>query len=108
MRTQLISQLLRSKEPSIRWKTMTNIEQRGPDDEEIRIVEKEIVESERVAALLQWIDGTGRLQCHRSVYDKWQGTHWVLMTLADLGYPSGRKILRPLADHVFKQWLSKR
>ena len=39
------------------------------------------------------------------VYRKWRGAHWVLADLADIGYPSGAKRIRPLVDRVVDRWL---
>jgi hypothetical protein len=41
-----------------------------------------------------------------STYAKWQGAHWVLVALAELGYPAGDESLRPEADEVMDTWLS--
>jgi hypothetical protein len=57
---------------------------------------------------MQRVDASGILQGSRSVYDKWQGAHWVLMTLADIGYPRGDRTLSPMADEVLKMWLAPR
>ena len=37
-------------------------------------------------------------------YRKWQGPHWTLAGLAELGYPPGDASLRPVVDQVF-DWL---
>jgi len=39
------------------------------------------------------------------VYYKWQGLHWALASLADIGYPTGDESLRPAADRVLEVWL---
>lgn len=36
-------------------------------------------------------------------YTKWQGGHWVLAALADLGYPAGDKDLFPLRDQLLRE-----
>jgi hypothetical protein len=36
------------------------------------------------------------------VYAKWQGAHWVLSALVDLGYPAGDVALAPMRDRVVK------
>ena len=41
-----------------------------------------------------------------STYAKWQGAHWVLITLAELGYPAGDGSLQPEAAEVLDTWLS--
>jgi hypothetical protein len=106
--SSLIEKLLKSKEPSIQWKIKVNVLGMDRELAEIKNLEKQIKNSARVQALLQRVDDTGSLRGERSVYDKWQGTHWVLMSLADIGYPQGAKQLFPLADAVFKMWLGKR
>jgi hypothetical protein len=58
--------------------------------------------SERVAALLSERGHDGRIAQHP--YTKWTGAHWVLATLADLGYQPGDKALLPLRDQVL-EWL---
>jgi hypothetical protein len=37
---------------------------------------------------------------------KWQGAHWVLATLADIGYPRGDRSLFAMRDQVYDRWLS--
>jgi hypothetical protein len=39
------------------------------------------------------------------VYDKWRGAHWVLATLADIGYPRGDRSLLPARDQLMEFWL---
>jgi hypothetical protein len=39
------------------------------------------------------------------VYAKWQGPHWVLAALADIGYPPGDSSLVPLRERVLAKWL---
>jgi hypothetical protein len=41
------------------------------------------------------------------VYAKWQGAHWVLAALAELGYPPGDKALVPMRDMVCEEWLAE-
>lgn len=106
--TAVIEKLLQSQEPSIRWKVKVNVLGMDRDSDEIQNLEREIKESARVKALLQHVDASGIVQGSRGVYDKWQGAHWVLMTLADIGYPQGDRALYPMADTVFKTWLAPR
>jgi hypothetical protein len=51
-------------------------------------------------------DRRGRVEPPKNVYAKWQGAHWTLATLADLGYPPGDKSLSPIRDQVLDHWLS--
>lgn len=104
----VIATLLQSDESSIRWKVKVNVLGEDRDSADIQALEHEIKASARVRALLQHVDASGILQGSRSVYDKWQGAHWVLLTLADIGYPRGDRTLDPLADDVLKMWLAPR
>ena len=70
-------------------------------------LEREIKESERVKSLLQRQDADGRIDT-RGVYDKWQGAHWVLILLADIGYPRGAGELDGIAEQVTDHWLGPR
>jgi hypothetical protein len=43
----------------------------------------------------------------RVVPESWQGAHWALAALADLGYPPGDTALYPLREQVFGTWLDE-
>jgi hypothetical protein len=103
-----IAQLLRSAEPSIRWKTRIHVLGDDPDARSMRSLREEIRRSARVRALLSRRDQLGRPGTARQVYYKWQGLHWVLASLADLGYPEGDESLHPIRDRVVDFWLSPR
>ena len=62
--------------------------------------------SPRVGALLAGRGADGRLLRGRSVYQKWQGAHWVMAALADLGYPPGDHDLVPMRDQLLDAWLA--
>jgi hypothetical protein len=76
---------------------------------------EDIRSSARAAALLSEREGDGSIPFHP--YTKWRGAHWVLVTLAELGYPPGDESLLPLREQVLawlfsdsyiKRWLPKR
>jgi len=96
---------LSSSEPSIRWKTRVHVLGEDPDAKSIRGLREEVRRSPRVRALLSRRDQLGRAGTARQVYYKWQGLHWVLASLADLGYPEGDEGLYPLRDRVVGFWL---
>jgi hypothetical protein len=106
--SELIELLLSSGEPSIRWKIKVNVLGQDRQSSGIKILENEVKNSPRVKALLQKVGSSGFLRNEKGVYDKWQGTHWVLMTLADIGYPRREDALQPLVDDVLNTWLGKR
>ena len=101
----VIERLLASPEPSIRWKTRVHVLGESPTSRPVRALQREIRDSPRVRRLLSGRNAAGRLAPVRNVYDKWRGAHWVLATLADLGYPPGDRSLAPLRDQVLEYWL---
>src|SRR5207249_2918659 len=100
-----IPALLASADPSIRWKTRVHVLGEDPDSKSIRLLREEIRSSPTVRALLSRRDQLGRPGTKRQVYYKWQGLHWVLASLADLGYPEGDESLHPLRERVLELWL---
>ena len=106
MRTSaIVNALLRSDEPSIRWKTRVHVLGEDRESKSVRALRSEIRESPRVRALLSRSEQLGRPGTARKVYYKWQGLHWVLASLADLGYPEGDESLHPIRDRVMELWL---
>jgi hypothetical protein len=69
-------------------------------------VQEEVRTSPRVKALLAHRDERGRIACKKGVYAKWQGAHWVLATLSDIGYPARDKSLLGARDQVLDEWLA--
>jgi len=96
----MVKALLDSEEPSIRWKVRTQVLGEDPASPASRRLGEEIRNSPRVHAL---IDGAATAS-----YRKWQGRHWVLQTLAELGYPAGDEALEPLAETVLATWVNER
>jgi len=100
-----IDRLLNSAEPSIRYKTLVNVLGEFPDSPSIRRLQEEIRVSPRVATLLSERSPVGRIPFHP--YAKFYGAHWVLATLADLGYPPGDETLIPLRDQAL-EWIASK
>jgi len=94
----IIDRLVRSAEPSIRYKTRVNVLSESPDSPAIRQLQEEIRVSPRVKTLLSERGPDGRIPFHP--YKKFYGAHWVLVALADLGYPPGDRTLIPLCDQA--------
>jgi hypothetical protein len=88
-------------EPSLAWKVVVNILAEGEDSLEARQAAFEVREAPLVKDLLAICDR------QHSAYKKWDGAHWVLSILADLGYPAGDESLRPLMEDTFNTWLSQ-
>ena len=102
MKTEIIDKLLKSEEPSVRYKTLVNVLGESPQSPKIKKLQAEINKSSRVQTLLSMKDNSGTMPFHP--YTKWIGAHWVLAILSDLGYPTGDKSLIPLKEQVY-DWL---
>ncbi len=103
-RTEQLCQLLRASEPSLRWRGRVRIRRERRDSSAVRRLEEEIRHSPRVQRLLAPSRRPFRAGTVRNVYYPWQGVHWTLAKLADLGYPSGDPELAPLGERVLGQW----
>lgn len=99
----IVDRLLASDEPSIRWRVRVHVLGEDPRARPMRALREEIRRSPRVRRL---VDGHAELR--RSTYAKWQGGHWVLLALAELGHPEGDADLVPLRDRVLRTWLHER
>jgi len=100
MAKSLVDRLLASDEASVRWRTRVGVLGEDPDKPANRRLRNGIRTSPAARRL---IDGHARLQPR--TYAKWRGGHWVLMALADLGYPPGDEELAPMRDGVLRTWL---
>ncbi len=98
----VISRLWQTAEPAIRYKLRTGVWGEGADSAEIRSLQAQIRLSPRVQTLLAERDADGRTPYHP--YTKWVGAHWLLATLADIGYPPGDEALIPLREQTL-DWL---
>ena len=96
----IVDALVASDEPSVRWKVRTGVLDEDPESRAIVRLRDEIRRSPRVRSLLERVAGAS--------YRKWSGGHWVLITLADIGYPAGDPVLEPLAERVMQTWLAPR
>jgi len=102
--TSIIETLLSSTEPAIRLKTRVQLLSEGPRSSRILKLREEVRTSPRIKALLSERRKDGKIPGHP--YAKWDGAHWVLAVLADLGYPENDKSLVPLREQVNKWLLS--
>ena len=94
----LVRRLLASDEPSIRLKVRAGVLGEEADAGEVR-------RSARVRALLSERQADGTIPNHP--YTKWNGAHWVLALLAELGYPPADPSLTPLREQVYGWLLSE-
>lgn len=97
----LIDQLLDSDEPSIRLQIRLGLQ--DADEAEVDGLRRQVSSSPRVTTLLSERGPDGTIDAH-PYRAKWYGAHWVLVTLAELGYPPGDRTLVPLREQMLG-WL---
>jgi hypothetical protein len=97
--SQLIENL--RSEPALAWKTEVNVLGHAPDSGTAVQAAEAVRRSTIVTDLLSDRDMTGH------AYKKWNGSHWTLSLLADLGYPPGDVHLRPLMEETYHAWLGE-
>jgi hypothetical protein len=102
-RASVIDALLKSEEPSVRWKVMTRVAGEDPESPKIRELREEIRTSPRARALIAGRDR--KLIRGEQVYAKWRGAHWTLAMLAEIGYPAGDESLLKMHEQVLDRWL---
>lgn len=105
-RMAIITELLKSTEPAVRYKTRVFILEEPRDSKKIRILQNKIKTSQRVLQLLKNRRKNGKIEPVNHVYKKWSGAHWILATLADIGYPKNDKNLRSAIDQLMDTWLN--
>jgi hypothetical protein len=93
----LTDRLLTSDEPSIVLRTRLDVLGEAPESSAVRAAREAVRDSERVKTLLIGANVD-------SPYAKWVGLHWVLVDLAELGYPAGDASLNHLAEREL-DWL---
>lgn len=100
----IINRLLQSPEPAVRWKVRANVLGEDLSSVDMIALQNEVRESALVKQLLKGLEDTA-LNHGRGLYAKWQGTHWIMASLADIGYPPGDERLLPVKDALLEFWL---
>src|SRR6266704_7083689 len=98
-----VNWLLDSVDPSIRYVTLTEILDRPSDSKEVLSAKKQIPDGLVVKTLLSGQRTDGGFGVHP--YQKWTGAHWRLVSLVELGIPSGYEPAVKATDGVL-DWLT--
>jgi hypothetical protein len=96
---KIIEQL--RQQPALAWKLAVTILGKSDDSPDASRARTQVRDAPLVKDLIATCDR------QQSAYKKWNGAHWVLSILGDLGYPSEDEMLHPLMEHTFDTWLSK-
>ncbi len=92
------------EEPSVRYKLTVNVLGQPSSGQAAEQASGIVRNSPLVQNLLSNCIQDGSLPNHP--YKKWNGSHWVLSLLADLGYPPSDEMLRPLLEQAYNWLLS--
>ena len=101
----IIQRLLKSKEPSVRYKTLVHLLGKSPFTIAAIHAQQEMKYTGVAPRLLTELRREGAIPRHP--YSKWRGAHWILAALADMGYPTGDNGLVPLREQVYEWLLSE-
>lgn len=103
---QYIYGLQNAADPSIAYRALRRLEE-TPSDDRLQRQQRRVVDTSNAQRLLshRQLDGTIRLGNEYHAYRKFQGAHWTLAALAELGYPPGDPSLMPIVNQIH-QWLS--
>lgn len=93
---QIVDNLANSDVPSISYRVRVGVLGENPETGTNRRLRDNIRRSPIVRNLLSERNTLSVIA--RNPYEKWQGAHWVLTTLADLDYPPGDPDLIPLRE----------
>src|SRR2546422_2513045 len=97
-----VNWLLQSDDPSIRHLTLTDILDKPQRSSDVESAKKQIPQGPKVRVLLSGQRRDGGFGVHP--YQKWTGAHWRLVSLVELGIPSGFRPAVRATDLVLK-WL---
>src|SRR2546425_1414932 len=101
-----VNWLLESEDPSVRYLTLTEILDRPSDSKEVLVAKKQIPNGPVVKTLLSGQRADGGFGVHP--YQKWRGAHWRLVSLVELGIPSGFRARRERRDASPRPSISRR
>jgi hypothetical protein len=97
----VIEELLRSRYPTVAYKTRSLLMDEGVDSRGLRGL-RESIRTSGIAKLLSRRTAEGLIDTNP--YKKWQGPHWTLYCLAQAEWPPEDASLLPLRDQVY-DWL---
>ena len=102
-----IKQLLNSSDPAIRLKTYLRLFDYSYESAEVKKILTNIKrESTIISQLVSYLPKDKQSKMVH-VYTKWQGIHWILASLADIGYISNEKELALSVDYEYAWLLGK-
>ena len=104
----LVRKLARSPEPAIQWRVRVRALEEDRDSARIRELERRVRASALAQRLLAHRFAPYRSGTNHSIYHYWQGFHWALASVADIGYPPRDPDLAPILDQALSLWVHPR
>ncbi len=98
----MVEALCRDSDPAVRYKARSLLLGEPESARAMIALRKSIARSERARRLLAPRNPDGTMPTH--AYQKWQGPHWTLYSLAQIDYPPRDSSLLPMRDQVY-DWL---
>ncbi len=98
----VVKQLLASPNPAVAYRARRALLDEDPAAPAMCALQESIRTSALAQGLLGHRLADGTIPIH--AYGKWQGPHWTLYSLAEIGYPPGDESLLPLFEQVYR-WL---
>ncbi len=98
-----IEWLLGSKNPSVRYFTLKDLLDEPSNSTRLRVEQAKIPRGPFVKSLLSAQQSDGGFGVHP--YSKWTGAHWRLVSLVELGIPTGHPGAVKMAGQVL-EWLT--
>ncbi len=102
----IIRHLLDSPNPAVVYRVRRDWLEEDPAGPALCALQDQVHESALAQGLLGGRDADGTIPIH--AYGKWQGPHWTLYSLAEIGYPPGDKSLLPLFEQAYHWLLSEK
>ncbi|PKN96918.1 MAG: hypothetical protein CVU43_18265 [Chloroflexi bacterium HGW-Chloroflexi-5] len=97
-----IDLLAEHPEPSVRYRIAVGVRGSSEESREVAQLHLAVKESSRVQTMLAARGSDGKFPWH--AYQKWNGSFWTFLVLADMGYPPGDESLIPLREQTL-EWL---
>lgn len=102
MNNETLSWLLEKENPSVRYFTLKTLFDRSDDDPEVKEARTAIMHEGLVPEILSRQNGDGSWGVPERLYsDKYTGTVWTLLTLAELGADSQDDRIRSACEFIF-------
>ncbi len=107
-RIPIIKSILSSSNPVVQYKARRLLMDEPEDSLEMLSLRQSIRESNMAKKLLSHREEDGSIDAYAHAYQKWQGPHWTLYSLAEIDYPSKDDSLLPIREQAYNYLLEEK